>query len=77
MLNPSPEGFDTPLRSSRYWSTDPIQSRSFSDFILLNIKDSILKKVINNGLTGSSWRFERFNYINIKTTSIGVENLVR
>ena len=76
-IQPSPEGFGTPLRSSRYWSTDPLQSRSFNDFILFNIRDSILKKVISNGLTGSSWRFERFNYINIKTASIGVDNLAR
>ena len=25
-----------------------------------------MKRVINNGLTGSSWYFNRFNYINIK-----------
>ena len=76
-IQSSSEGFVTPLRSSRYWSTNPIQSKSFNDFILFNIRDSVLTKVINNGLTGSSWRLERFNYVNFKTASIDVENLVR
>ena len=49
--------------------SDLIQTKSFNDFVL--------KRVINNGLTGSSWRFNRFNYINVKTTTIPIENLVR
>ena len=75
-IQPSPEGFDQPLRSSRYWSADPIQTKSFNDFVLFTIRDSILKRVINNGLTGSSWHFNRFNYINIKTTKAPIDNLV-
>ena len=32
-IQPSPDGFDQPLRSSRYWSTDHILTKSFNDFI--------------------------------------------
>ena len=76
-IQPSTGGFDQPLRSSRYWSTDPILTKSFNDFVLFTIRDSVLKRVINNGLTGSSCRFNRFNYINIKVTTTPADNLVR
>ena len=75
-IQPSPEGFDQPLKSSRYWSTDPIQTKSFNDYVLFTLRSPILKRAINNGLSGSSWRFERFNYINIKLTSEPIDNLV-
>ena len=76
-IQPSPDGFHQPLRSSKYWSTDPILTKSFNDFVLFTMRDSVLKRVINNGLTGSSWRFNRFNYINIKVTTMPADNLVR
>ena len=59
--------FDEPLKNSRYWTTDPIQTKSFNDYVYFTIRESILKRVINNDLTGSSWHFNRFLYINIKT----------
>ena len=52
-----------------HWFTDPISTKSFDDFVLFHIRDTILKRVIITELTGSSWRFNRFNYINIKTTT--------
>ena len=54
-VQPSPEGFDQPLNATRYWSTDPISTISFNDFVLFHIKDTILKRVIITGLSGSSW----------------------
>ena len=68
-VQPSPEDIDQPLTATRYWSTDPISTKSFNDFVLFHIRDTILKRVIVTGLTGSSWRFRRFNYINIKITT--------
>ena len=58
------------LTSSRYWSTEPIQTKSFNDFVIFSIRGSILKRVINNGMTGSSWHFNRFLYINIKVIKV-------
>ena len=58
------------LTSSRYWSTEPIQTKLFNDFVFFNIRGSILKRVINNGMTGSSWHFNRFLYINIKIIKV-------
>ena len=38
IIQPSPNGFDQPLRSSQYWATDPMQTKSFNDFILFSIR---------------------------------------
>ena len=62
--------YNEPLKNSRYWTTDPIQTKSFNDYVYFTIRESILKRVINNGLTGSSWHFNRFLYINIKIIQV-------
>ena len=56
-----------PLTNSRYWSTKLIQIKSFYDF---SLRESILKRVINNGLTGSLCFFKRFLYINVKAIKV-------
>ena len=58
------------LTNSRYWSTEPIQTKSFNDFVFCSLRESIFKRVINNGLTGSSWFFKRFLYIDVKTIKV-------
>ena len=42
------------LKNSRYWSTEAIQTKSFNDFVFFSIGEQVLKRVINNELTGSS-----------------------
>ena len=69
-FQPVSDNYTEPLKDTRYWSTDPIETKSFTDFVYFNIRESILKRVINNGLTGSSWRFNRFVYINVKTFAV-------
>ena len=68
--------FDEPLKNSRYWTTDPIQTKSFNEYVYFTIRESILKRVINNGLTESSWHLNKFLYINIKTMKIN-DQLIR
>ena len=46
--------YNEPLKNARYWTTDPIQTKSFNDCVYFTIRESILKRVINNRLTGSS-----------------------
>ena len=70
------DDFNEPLKNSRYWTTDPIQTKSFNDYVYFTIRESISKRVINNGLTGSSWHFNRFLYINIKTIKVN-DQLIR
>ena len=58
--------YSEPLVQTRYWSTEPLLAKSFNDFISFKIRESILKRVINNRLSGSAWTFNKFNYLNIK-----------
>ena len=62
-IQPSPFENEQPIKNSRYWSTEPQQTKSFNDFIYFNLREGILKRVINNGMSGSSSHFNRFLYI--------------
>ena len=59
-IQPSDSGDFIDLRDSRYWSTDVYKATYFNDFIFFSIQNDYLKRVINNGLSGSSWVFNRF-----------------
>ena len=69
-IQPPIGDYDQPLKVLRYWSTNPIQNKLFNDFVFFNTRELVLKRVINNGMTGSSWHFNRFLYINIKTIKV-------
>ena len=69
-IQQSLDNYSEPLLQTRYWSTEPLQSKSFNDFIEFKIRESILKRVINNKLSGSAWNFNKFNYLNIKILNV-------
>ena len=50
---------DQLLKNSRYWFTEAIQTKSFHDFVFFSVRESVLKRVINNGSTCSSCHFNR------------------
>ena len=49
----------------RVWLTNVFRFKHFNQFVRDEIKDEIIKRVIANGQTGSSWYFKRFNRINV------------
>ena len=53
------------LENTRFWLTYVYVGRYFNDFIRGEMKKDILKKVIVNGSTGSSWFFKRFNRLQV------------
>ena len=65
--------YSDPLVQTRYWSTEPFQAKSFNDFISFKIRESILKRVIKNNLSGSAWHFNKFNYVNIKIVNVPLD----
>ena len=67
------DNYSEPLVQTRYWSTEPIQTKSFNDFVSFKIREAILKRVINNRLSGSAWNFNKFNYLNIKILNVSKE----
>ena len=67
------DNYSEPLVQTRYWSTEPIQTKSFNDFVILKTRESILHRVINNRLSGSAWNFNKFNYLIIKIVDVSNE----
>ena len=54
------------IKTARYWSTDVYKGVYFNDFIISEIRSDILRRVIINNLTRSSWYFNRFKHLSIK-----------
>ena len=67
------DNYSEPLVQTRYWSTEPIMTKSFNNFILFKTRESILKRVISNRLSGSAWNFNKFNYLNVKVINVSKE----
>ena len=62
-----------PIINTRDWTTEPFKTTYFNDYILYSLRENILKRVIVNGMLGSSWRFKRFIYLNLKTLNLESE----
>ena len=56
----------TNIKTLRYCSTDVYQGVYFNSYIASVIRNDILKRVINVGLSGSSWYFNKFSHLNLK-----------
>ena len=57
------------ITDGRIWKTNVYDGVYFNDFIKSNLADNILKRVIMSGMSGSSWRFKRFDRICITVNS--------
>lgn len=53
------------LEDTRVWLTNVYRFKYFNDFVRGQIKDEIIKRVILNRQSGSSWFFKKFNRLNI------------
>ena len=62
---PPENDFCVEVIDNRFWITDFFECVYFNEFVKSGLKKSILKRIIVNGLTGSSWRFKRFNRISV------------
>ena len=62
-----------PLLNARYWTTRTYDSICFNVFIFHALKQDILKMLINNNMSGSSWYFKRFVYLAVKILDGEVE----
>ena len=68
-LQPSPrEGF-AEVTDSRIWQTNVYEGVYFNNFVKSNLANDILKRVIMNGMSGSSWRFKIFDRLCITVNS--------
>ena len=67
--------YSDPLTQTRYWTTETFESKSFNDFISFKIRESVLKRIVYNNLSGSAWHFNKFNYMNVKIINMPLELL--
>ena len=58
----------TELENTRMWLKNVFIGRYFNEFIRSEMKKDILKKVIINSSTGSSWLFKRFIKLQVIVT---------
>ena len=65
-LQGSPTLINVLISNSRYWSTSVYRTVYFNDHVYFQLGQDIRKRVIINGLSGSSWHFQKFNYLNLK-----------
>ena len=56
------------IENTRVWLTKVFSGRFFNDFIRNAMKEDILKRIIINGSSGSSWLFKRFNELQVIVT---------
>ena len=66
---PPPEVGFVELTNSRIWQTSVNEGVYFNHFIKTNLAEDILKRVIVNGMTGSSWHFKRFDRLCLTVNS--------
>ena len=65
-VQPSPFENEGPIVNFRYCPTKAYQTKLFDDYIYFNLREGILERVINNGMTSSSWHFNQLLYVNVK-----------
>ena len=54
------------LTASRLWSTDVYEFQFFNRYLYVTLKQGIKKRLILNALSGRSWKFRQFNFVNLK-----------
>ena len=61
---------DNFLTDKRAWLTNVFRFKYFNEFVRGEIKNEIVKRIIINGKSGSSWYFKRFDRLNIIFVSL-------
>ena len=56
--------------STRVWLTNTYAAKHLNDYVRNSIKSEIVKRIIVNGSTGSSWYFKCFNRLTVVITSV-------
>ena len=56
--------------STCVWLTNTYTAKHFNDYVRNSIKSEIVKRIIVNGLAGSSWYFKRFDRLTVIIISV-------
>ena len=58
------------------WMTDIYSCKFFNGFVRGQIKNDLMKRVIINEMSGSSWRFKRFDHITMIVSRVDEKSIV-
>ena len=72
---PAPRVGFVEVTKSRVWQTNVYEGIYFNEYVKANLAPDILKRVIINGLNGSSWRFKRFDRLCLTVNSDEFKNI--
>ena len=64
------QGEFTVAESTRVLLTNTFTATHFNEYVRSSIKSEIVKRIIVNGLNGSSWYFKHFNRLTIIASSV-------
>ena len=53
------------FENTSVWLTNTFTAKYFNDYVTSEIRNDIVKRIIINGHTGSSWFFKRFNRLTV------------
>ena len=57
------------IQNTRVWLTNTFTAKYSNDYVKSKIRDDIVKRIIRNEQTGSSWFFKRFNRLTVIVAS--------
>ena len=66
-----------PIYDSRFWSAKTYEGFYLNDFTKTSLIHDISKRIIINGATGSSWRFNRFQSLSISINTTEDQSILR
>ena len=68
--HPAPRVGFVEVTNSKVWQTSVYEGVYFNEYVKANLARDILKHVIINGMSGSSWRFKKFDRLSLTATSL-------
>ena len=69
-IQPSLNENFAPIINTRNRSTKLHKTKYCNDYLFYGLRENILKRVIVNDMSSSSWRFRRFIYLNFKVSDL-------
>ena len=73
--HPAPRVGFVEVTNSKVWQTSVYEGVYFNEYVKANLARDILKHVIINGMSGSSWRFKKFDRLCLTVNSDEFNNI--
>ena len=75
--HPPPAQDAVEIEDSRTWTISAHQGVHFNEYVKFLLISDIKKGIIINGLTGSSWRFKRFDHLSLSVNNFDDQRVLK